>query len=156
MAASHEQLSPHVLASTVVKANEARDLPLALPEAVEKVTDQEIRGKIDGHAVAVGEAAWVGVAGNPTWAKAARRRARLDGMLTVFVPIDGEPAGVVVLEDPIRTDAARTVRALRQSSIERIVMVTGDRHEVAETVGAVVDVDDVAAERSPRHARRCA
>ena len=69
-----------------------------------------------------------GVAGSPPWAKAARRRVGLDGTLTVFVSIDGEPAGVVVLEDPIRTDAARTVRDVRQSGIERIVMVTGDRH----------------------------
>ena len=122
----------------------------ALPaEAVDEVAGQGIRGKSGGHAVAVGRAAWAGFVGNPSWAKAARRRARLDGTMTVFVSVDGEPAGVLVLEDPIRTDAARTVRALRQSGIERIVMVTGDRHEVAETVGAVIGVDEVMAERSP-------
>ncbi len=108
MAASHDQLSPHVLARAVVKAAEARGLPLALPEAVEEVTGQGIWGKVDGHAVAVGEAAWAGVAGSLPWAGVARRRARLDGTLTVFVSIDGEPAGVVVLEDPFWTDIART------------------------------------------------
>ena len=149
LAASVDQLSPHVLASAVVKAAEARDLPLHLPEAVEEVAGQGIHGKVDDHAVAVGKAAWVGVVGNPPWAKAARRRARLDGTLTVFVAIDGEPAGVLVLEDPIRADAARTVQALRHGGIDRIVMVTGDRHEVAETVGAVIGVDEVVAERTP-------
>ncbi|MHB1851919.1 MAG: heavy metal translocating P-type ATPase, partial [Acidimicrobiales bacterium] len=149
LAASLDQMSPHVLASAVVKAAEARGLPLVLPEAVDEVAGQGIRGKSGGHAVAVGRAAWAGFVGNPSWAKAARRRARLDGTMTVFVSVDGEPAGVLVLEDPIRTDAARTVRALRQSGIERIVMVTGDRHEVAETVGAVIGVDEVMAERSP-------
>ena len=149
LAASLDQMSPHVLASAVVKAAEARGLPLVLPEAVDEVAGQGIRGKSGGHAVAVGRAAWAGFVGNPSWAKAARRRARLDGTMTVFVSVDGEPAGVLVLEDPIRTDAARTVRALRRSGIERIVMVTGDRHEVAETVGAVIGVDEVMAERSP-------
>ncbi len=148
-AASLDQMSPHVLASAVVKAAEARALPLVLPEAVEEAAGQGIRGKVDGRAVAVGKAAWVGITGNPSWAKAARRRARLDGTMTVFVSVDEEPAGVLILEDPVRTDAARTVRALRQAGIDRIVMVTGDRHEVAETVGAVIGVDEVMAERSP-------
>ncbi|MBO0714339.1 MAG: heavy metal translocating P-type ATPase, partial [Acidimicrobiales bacterium] len=50
---------------------------------------------------------------------------------------------------PLRPDAARTIRALRTSGIERIVMVTGDRAEVADTVGAAIGVDQVLAERSP-------
>ena len=82
-------------------------------------------------------------------AKAARRQARLDGSLTVFVAVDDEAAGVLVFDDPIRLDAARTIRSLRHNGIERIVMVSGDRLEVAETVGAVIGVDDVLAERSP-------
>ncbi len=149
LAASLDQLSPHVLANAVVKAAEARGLPLPLPEAVEEVAGQGIRGHVDGHAVAVGKAAWAGVVGNPPWAKLARRQARLDGTLTVFVSVDGEPAGVLVLEDPIRADAARTVRSLRKAGVDRIVMVTGDRHEVAATVGGVIGVDEVVAERSP-------
>jgi soluble P-type ATPase len=89
------------------------------------------------------------VTGAPTWAKSARRRARLDGALTVFVAVDDQPAGVLILNDPIRRDAARTIRALRAGGIRRIVMVTGDRAEVAETVGTVIGVDDVLAERTP-------
>jgi heavy metal translocating P-type ATPase len=149
LAGSLDQLSPHVLAHAVVKAAEDGNLPLVLPEEVEEVAGRGIRGKVDGHAVAIGNASWVGVVGDPQWARAARRRARLDGTLTVFVAVDGEPAGVLVLEDPIRADAARTVRSLRQGGIDRIVMVTGDRREVAEAVGAVIGVDEVAAERSP-------
>jgi len=49
----------------------------------------------------------------------------------------------------VRPDAARTLRRLREDGIERIVMVTGDRAEVADTVGAVIGVDEVLAERSP-------
>ena len=46
------------------------------------------------------------------WAKTARRQARLDRTLTVFVAVDGARAGVLVLADPVRPDAARTIRAL--------------------------------------------
>ncbi len=149
LAGSLDQLSPHVLASAVVQAARDRGLGLVLPEDVEEVAGQGIRGVVDGADVALGNAAWTGVPPAVPWAKAARRRARLDGALTVFVSVGGRPAGVLVLDDPVRSDAARTVRSLRRSGIDRIVMVTGDRADVAETVGAVIGVDAVLAERSP-------
>ena len=149
LAASLDQVSAHVLASAVVGAATARGCQLVLPQQVEELPGQGIRGLVAGHGVAVGKAAWVGVVGRPGWAKMARRRARLDGAVTVFVAVDGVPAGVLVLEDPVRPDAARTIRALRDGGISRIVMVTGDRAEVADTVGAVIGVDEVLAERTP-------
>jgi heavy metal translocating P-type ATPase len=149
LAASLDQVSGHVLAGAVVGAAVERGYELVLPQQVEEVPGQGIRGLVDGHRVAVGKASWVGVTGQPAWVKAARRRARLDGALTVFVAVDGVPAGALVLVDPLRPDAARTIRALRDSGISRIVMVTGDRTEVADAVGTVIGVDEVLAERTP-------
>ncbi len=149
LAGSLDQMSPHVLAASVVASARERGCDLMLPSEVEEVAGSGIRGLVDGHRVALGKAVWAGVAGAPAWSKAARRRARLDGSLTVFVSVDGEPAGVLVLDDPIRRDAARTIRSLRQNGIDRIVMVTGDRPEVADAVGAVIGLDEVLAERSP-------
>jgi heavy metal translocating P-type ATPase len=149
LAASLDQVSQHLLASAVVGAARQRHCELVLPDQVEEVPGRGIRGLVAGCPVAVGKAAWAGVTGAPGWAKAARRRARLDGALTVFVAADGEPAGVLVLDDPVRPDAARTVHSLRAGGIDRIVMVTGDRAEVADTVGAVIGVDEVLAERTP-------
>jgi soluble P-type ATPase len=149
LAASLDQVSGHVLAGAVVDAASRRGCRLTLPAQVTEVPGQGIRGVVDGRQVAVGRAGWVGIGRLPGWAKAARRRARLDGALTVFVAVDGAPAGVLVLDDPVRPDATRTIRALREGGISRIVMVTGDRPEVADTVGAVLGVDEVLAERSP-------
>ncbi|HEY5987870.1 MAG TPA: heavy metal translocating P-type ATPase [Streptosporangiaceae bacterium] len=149
LAASLDQISPHVLASAVVGAARQRNCRLVLPEQAEEVPGHGIRGIVAGHRVAVGKADWAGVAGAPAWAKTARRRARLDGALTVFVAVDGEPAGVLIFDDPVRPDASRTIRTLRKNGIQRIVMVTGDRADVADTVGAVIGVDEVLAERTP-------
>jgi heavy metal translocating P-type ATPase len=152
LAASLDQASGHVLAAAVVGAARERGCHLSPPTEVEEVAGLGIRGVVGDHRVAVGKATWCGItgsAGAPGWAKAARRRARLDGALTVFVAVDGEPAGLLVLDDPVRPDAARTIRALRTGGIDRIVMVTGDRIEVAEAVGAIIGVDGVLAERSP-------
>ena len=148
-AASLDQVSPHVLAGAIVRAATERGCNLVLPTDVQEVAGQGVSGGVDGHRVTVGKAAWVGVVDAPPWVKAARRKARLDGALTVFVGVDGRPAGVLVLNDPIRPDAGRTLRTLRRAGITRIVMVTGDRAEVAETVGAYIGVDTVLAERSP-------
>jgi len=150
LAASVDQMSPHVVAASVVRAALDHGGALTLPTEVVEHAGQGIRGVVGGHQVAVGNAAWSGVEGSPSWAKSARRKARLEGCLTVFIAIDGTPEGVLVFDDPLRPDAARTLRSLRRGGIKRIVLVTGDRSDVAETIAAVIGVDEVLAERSPQ------
>ncbi|HZD65959.1 MAG TPA: heavy metal translocating P-type ATPase, partial [Acidimicrobiales bacterium] len=82
-------------------------------------------------------------------ARSARKRADRDGRLAVFVGVDGQPAGAILLEDQVRTDAARMVRRLRAAGAERVVMVTGDRPEVAAAIGAALGLDEVLADRTP-------
>lgn len=149
LAASLDQVSPHVLAAAVVGAAVSRGYTLVLPHDVDEVAGCGIRGWVGDHRVAVGKAEWAGLSGSPPWAKEARRRARLDGSLTVFVAVDDAPVGALIFDDPLRSDAARTIRSLRRTGINRIVLVTGDRPEVAETIGAVIGVDEALAERSP-------
>lgn len=148
-AASLDQVSPHVLASAIVQAALEKRLNLVVPRDVSEVLGEGISGTVAGRRVSVGHATWTGVHGTPAWAKSTLRRARLDGSLTVVVSLDDEPAGVLVFEDPLRLEATRTIRALRRDGVSRIVMVSGDRVEVAETVGAIIGVDDVLAERTP-------
>lgn len=149
MAGSLDQVSAHVLAHAVVQAARERGMDLVIPSRVEEVPGRGIRGDVGGKQVSLGKANWVGLTGNPSWVRSARRRARLDGSITVFVSVDDQPAGVLLLEDPVRVDATRTIRSLRHSGISRIVMVTGDRAEVAESVGAAIGVDEVLADRAP-------
>ncbi len=149
LGASLDQTSSHVLASSVVRTALERGYQLQRADEVEEVAGMGIRGVVGGRQVSLGKASWVGVIGSPAWAKAAKRKARLDGALTVFVGVDGAPAGVFVFSDPLRADVNRTLRSLRTAGIRRIVMVTGDRLEVAESVSAVIGVDQVLAERTP-------
>ena len=148
-AASVDQVSPHVLAAAIVRAATGRGLPLGLAGDVDEVPGQGIRGQVGGHAVSVGRAEWAGRCGDPGWLRAVRRQAERDGQVTVFVGVNGALAGALLLADPIRADAARTIRRLRRDGITRVVMVTGDRAEIADAVGAVIGVDEVLAERTP-------
>ena len=149
LAASLEQVSPHVLAASLVRGARLLDLELVLPSGVQEVAGQGVRGRVEGHLVTVGNAAWMAHGTEGSWAWAVRRRAERDGAMAVYVEIDDRLAGVIVLEDQIRVDAPRTIRRIRHDGISRVVMVTGDRYEVAEDVGALIGVDDVLAERTP-------
>ena len=149
LAASLDQVSPHVLASAVVRAAHEQALDLTLPTDVDEVAGSGIQGLVGTQRVAVGKASWLITGAPPDWARSVRRRADLDGALTMVVAVDGGAVAAIVLDDPIRTDAARTIRELRRQGMRRITMVTGDRADVAMTVGAVIGVDEVLAERTP-------
>lgn len=149
LAASLDQVSAHVLASAIVTAARERGMHLDLPDGVTEQHGYGVEGSVAGRRVRLGKSAWILSGPAPAWVRNARRRASLDGSLTVFASVDDVPAGVFLLEDPVRPDAPRMIRALRGTGLSRIALVTGDRADVAETVGRVVGVDTVHAERDP-------
>ena len=149
LAGSLDQASGHVLAVAVVRAAAERGTPLQQPVDVTELPGQGIEGTVAGRRVRLGRAGWAGITGTPPWVRAVRRRAWLDGALTVFVAVDGVPAGALLLEDRIRADARQTIRELRRGGITRVVLATGDRAEAAGAVGALTGVDEVLAELTP-------
>jgi heavy metal translocating P-type ATPase len=151
LAASLDQVSPHVLAASIVRAARERRLELTFPTDVVERHGSGIEGKVDGHHVALGKTSFVSSTGVlPRNARDVRRRTSLDGSSCVFVSIDGTVAGAFVIDDPIRPDSPRVIRTLRRAGIKRVVMVTGDHPDVAESVGAALGVDRVLSERDPR------
>ncbi|NUW38446.1 heavy metal translocating P-type ATPase [Nonomuraea sp. SMC257] len=146
LAAAVDQVSSHVLAAAVVRAATWRGLDVPAAAEVEEEPGFGTAGIVEGRQVQVGKAP---PGASSPWTATQRSRAALDSAMTVWVCVNGEIAGVVFLRDAVRTDAARTLRRLRTAGIERIVMLTGDHVDVAESVAAVLDVDEVLAERTP-------
>jgi heavy metal translocating P-type ATPase len=150
LAASLDQVSPHVLASAIVRAAGERGLRLDFPSAVEERAGAGIEGTVSGHVIRLGSSEWVTEGGPiPPGAHEIKRRSSFDGSTTVLIGVDGSVAGAAVLDDPIRPETPRAIRHLRRAGIERVVMLTGDHPDVAETVGAAIGVDHIYAERSP-------
>ena len=149
LAASLDQVSPHVMASAIVTAATGRSLTLATPADVVEEHGYGLRGSVSGREVRVGKVDWIVPGVQPPWVRQVRRRADLDGSLTVFVAVDAVPWAAFLLEDPVRTDAPRMVRALRGAGISRVVLLTGDRADMADTVGRIVGVDTVLADCDP-------
>jgi len=150
LAASLDQVSPHVLAAALVRAARVRGADLSFPSDVDEEHGAGIEGVVEGRRVALGKAGYVAErAPMPAGARDVRRRSMLDGSSAIFVAVDGRMAGAVVVDDPIRPDAPRVIRSLRRAGIERVIMVTGDHPDVAESVGAALGVDRVLSERDP-------
>ena len=150
LAASLDQVSPHVLALAIVHAARERSLPLVLPSDVVEQAGLGIRGRVGGKIVALGSRDWVGGGRRfPGWARVVIDRVELEGSMAILVDVDDHLVGILVMEDPIRPETPRALRLFRRAGIQRIVMVTGDHPAVAETVGAAIGVDGVLAERTP-------
>ena len=147
LAASLDQASKHIIAQTVVAEARARGLKLAIPSEVVETPGEGIAGRVDGRAVMVGGLRFIaaklggdvrGLAG-----------ARPPGALAAAVAFDGRLAGVLILSDEVRAGTEQLLNELRRLGIERIVLATGDRHDVARFVTAGLSIDQVRAELTP-------
>jgi soluble P-type ATPase len=118
-----------VLAGAIVTAAHDRHLRPAVAQEVRERHGHGIEGVVEGRHVRLGRAP--------------------EGALAVLVTVDGVPAGVLRLEDPLRPQGPRMIRALRRAGIRRVVMATGDHGDSAEAVGRIVGVDAVYAGRDP-------
>ena len=150
LAASLDQVSLHVFAGAIVSAATGRRLDLEFPVGVREHGGKGIEGTVSGRRVALGQARWL-AAGSPLPGAAVELRNRLAirGSMAVFVAVDGTIAGALVIEDPVRADTPQALRALRTAGITRIVLLSGDRRDVAEAVGASLGVDTVLWEHTP-------
>ncbi|GAA2948162.1 heavy metal translocating P-type ATPase [Microbacterium luteolum] len=144
LAASAEQYSSHVLADGIRRAAESRGLLLrAVTDAREEATNGVV-ATIDGRTVVVGKPAFVADLAPGT------TRALLHvGEAAAYMAVDGRFAGVLVLADDVRPEAADVVSWLRTHDIDRIIMLTGDVRSTAEAVGQRVGITQVRAELLP-------
>ena len=146
IAASLDQMSSHAYAATIVAAARARNLTLSVPTQVVEQGGTGLSGVLDDRHVILGAFDFVSrTVDRPPWSARLLERAAGEGGSSVFIAVDGKLAGAIILTDQIRTETPRALRLLRKAGIKRIVMLTGDRHDIAHTIGASLDVDEVCA-----------
>jgi heavy metal translocating P-type ATPase len=148
VAASLDQASKHVIAQTIVAAAHSKGLSLAVPSDVIETPGEGVVGRVEGRRVVVGGLRFV--AGKAVDAgPSLLPRDRPPGALAVAVAVDGKLAGVLILADELRTGSEALLRELRSMGIERIVLATGDRHDVARFIAARLSFDLVRSELTP-------
>ncbi|HEU4371436.1 MAG TPA: heavy metal translocating P-type ATPase [Methylomirabilota bacterium] len=149
LAASLERGSEHPLASAILAGATERGIAVAAAEEFRSVTGKGVVGRVEGHAVALGNLRLMqdlGVAVDALLAEADALRA--EGQTVMFVALDGRAAGLVAVADPIKPSTPEALAALRRSGL-RIVMVTGDSRRTAEAVARKLGIEQVEAEVLP-------
>ncbi len=150
LAGSLEQASHNVVAAAIVSAARDRGLTLDAPHKVRETMGSGLEGYVGGKFVRAGARQLIcGPGRQEAWAMRALRRASWRSALSVFVSVDGRLIGAILLADALRRETPRAVQALRAAGVSRIVMLTGDRADAAETIAAALDLDAVLADRLP-------
>ena len=149
LAAGLEQASEHPLAAAVAGAARDRGLSIPAAEDFRSRTGRGVEGRVEGRSVAIGNPAMLEELGIDPGPLAERAEAlRREGQTVVFVAIDGRPAGLLGIADPIKDSAPEAIADLRAAGI-RLIMLTGDSRTTAEAVARRLGLDEVRAEVLP-------
>ncbi|MFE4408039.1 heavy metal translocating P-type ATPase [Streptomyces sp. NPDC056821] len=149
LAGALEHASEHPIARAVAAGAEERLGPLPPVERFENVPGRGVRGRVEGHDVAVGRLVEL-TAELPEEVARARRQAESEGRTAVVVGWDGAARGVIAVADAVKETSAQAMAQLRALGL-RPVLLTGDNRAVAEAVARAVGIDpqDVVAEVLP-------
>ena len=149
LAGSLERQSEHPLAEAIVASGRDRGVALTEAEDFVSVTGKGVSGSVDGHQVGVGNRALLTelkLDAGDLGVKAESLRA--EGQTIMFVVVDGKPAGLIGVADPIKDTTPDAIKQLHAEGL-RIVMLTGDSRTTAEAVARKLGIDEVVAEVLP-------
>jgi P-type Cu+ transporter len=149
LAASLERASEHPLAAAIVAAAKAAGAVVTEASDFASITGKGVTGMVGGRSVALGNASLMAMSDVDMGELAGKaEELRRDGATALFVGIDGKPAGVIAIADPIKPSTRAAVDALKADGIQ-VVMLTGDNRTTAEAVGRKLGIDDVRADVLP-------
>lgn len=154
LAASVERSSEHPLAEAIVRGAESRGASLQTAEGFESITGEGAQASVERKNVAIGNrkmmeriGAWSAVLGDNA------DQYRAEGQTVMFVAVDGTPAGLLAVADPIKETTPEAIRRLHAEGL-KIVMLTGDSEATAKAVAEKTGIDDVHADVSPEDKHR--
>lgn len=149
-AAGLDRTSEHPLARAIVAGAEEQKIKVTNVTDFESVTGQGVRGKADGRALALGNAALMAAEGVSTASvNAEAERLRDDGRTVIFLSVDRQLAGALAVGDAIKESTPEALSALRADGL-RLVMLTGDNLATAKAVAAKLPIDAVIADVQPK------
>ncbi len=146
LAAALEQATKHPVAQAIVAAAREKGLTLPAPSEVAEAPGEGLSGIVDGCDVIVGGDGFVA---SRVGQKSGGHPGLVAGSVLVAVAVDGRLAGHLVMADPLRAEVGGTLKGLRHEGIERILLATGDRMEVAKRVTEGLPLDGLRAELTP-------
>lgn len=154
LVAAIEMASEHPLAAAIVAGAKDRGLSFSAASDFQSVTGEGVEAVADGRQVAIGNEKMMERlgAGSADLVRKAQD-GRSQGQTVMFVAVDGKPAGLIGVADPIKPTTAQAIKDLHRAHI-RVVMLTGDAKATAEAVGRLIGIDEIHANVSPEDKHR--
>jgi len=150
LAASLEDASEHPIARAIADAAREDGRELFPVEGFANEQGRGVQGVVDGHATLVGRESllreWSQTM--PQELSAAKAEAESAGRTAVAVSWDGEPRGILVVADTVKSTSAEAIRQLKSLGLEPILL-TGDNDAAARQVAEEVGIDTVISEVLP-------
>ena len=151
LAAGAESRSAHPLAQAVVRAAQARGLPIYFIDDVESLTGRGLR------AVSKGKTIWIGnrklmdenVVTLSAEALEKAQAFQQQGKSLMWIADDHTAIGIIALADTLRRDAALTMKALKQSGVQHTIMLTGDNARSASAIAKEIGLTEFRADLMP-------
>ena len=145
LVAAVERASEHPVADAIVSAASARGLPPSQVANFESVTGKGVRGTVNGRRVLAGSARMLEEDGVPHSALGSQLAALSStGRTVILVAVDGQPAGVVAVEDPVKASSREGLAAMRELGLD-LVLLTGDNAETGQAIAKQVGIGRVVA-----------
>jgi len=151
LAAGAESRSAHPLAQAVVRSAQTQSLPVSVMDEVESLTGRGLRAVSNGKTVWIGNQKLMDEAGAPISPDALNHAQSLQGSgkTLMWVALDKTLIGLIALADTLRTEAAPTMRALKQTGMEHTIMLTGDNTRSASAIASEIGLTEFRADLMP-------
>ena len=151
LVAAAEADSEHPLAAAIVAEARERGLDPPTATAFDSVTGKGVQATVDGRSVLVGNARLLADAGIATAVlNGVAGELSGEGKTPVLAAVDGQPAGVLAVADPVKDDSAAAIAGLHRLGME-VVVITGDSARTAAAIARQMGVRRVLAEVLPEH-----
>lgn len=152
LAAAVEQNSEHPLAASIVKGAKERSISLPKVENFQSFTGEGVIGKVENHEVLVGKSNFLQerkIKGVTTFQKKAQELEK-QAHTVMFVAIDGLAVSLITVSDPIKNSTPNAIQQLHQLG-QKIIMLSGDNEETAQSVAKKLNIDEVHAGVAPEY-----
>jgi P-type Cu+ transporter len=149
LAGSVERASEHPLAQAIVQAATERGMLLAEVTEFDAHAGRGVVGSASGRKVALGNGQFLRDIGvSVTAFESEAERLRQEGATAIYVAVDGNPAALIAIADPVKASTPKALNELTRDGM-RVLMLTGDNATTAKAVARSLGISEVAAEVLP-------
>lgn len=131
LVASVEQQSSHILAISIMKNIGSKNIPLATD--LKEIEGKGVEGKVNGKLIKVGKLNFV-----------TNQSIQIKSEKTsLFVSVNDQYVGEITFSDEVRPEARQTIAQLMKMGIRKIMMISGDKQSISETIAKEIGISEV-------------